>query len=181
MNIRTLAPALALALAACTAQDQTPDTAATTGTTPAATATTAATTATAAAETTTPAPSTGAQMDTFAMPANLLTTPSGLQYSIDRAGTGPQPTAGQTVTVHYSGWLTDGTPFDSSRERGTPFEFPIGAGRVIQGWEEGILAMKVGEKRTLVIPASLGYGERGRGPIPPNATLVFKVELLGTR
>lgn len=177
MNIRTLAPALALVLAACTAQDQTPDTAATTGTTPVATATAATT----AAETTTPAASTGAQMDTFAMPANLLTTPSGLQYTIDRPGTGPQPQPGQTVSVHYSGWLTDGTPFDSSRDRGTPFEFPIGAGRVIKGWDEGVMAMKVGEVRTLVIPASLGYGAGGRGPIPPNATLVFKVELLGTR
>ena len=178
MNIRTLAPAFALALAACTAQDQTPDTAATTGTTPVATATTGTMTTA-----TTPAASTGAQMDTFAMPApaNLLTTSTGLQYSIDRPGTGAQPTPGQTVTVHYSGWLTDGTPFDSSRDRGTPFEFPIGRGRVIQGWEEGILAMKVGEVRTLVIPASLGYGAGGRGPIPPNATLVFKVELLGTR
>lgn len=176
MKNRTLAPVLALALAACTAQDQTPDTAATTGTTPVATATTAT-----MAETTS-TPSTGAQMDTFAMPANLLTTSSGLQYSIDRPGTGPQPQPGQTVKVHYSGWLTDGTPFDSSRERGTPFEFPIGQGRVIQGWDEGVMAMKVGEVRTLVIPPSLGYGARGAGGvIPPNATLVFKVELLGTR
>jgi len=174
MNIRTLAPALVLVLGACAAQDQTPDTAATTETTAAATATTAAEAA--------PAAPTGAQMDTFAMPANLETTSSGLQYSIDRPGTGVQPTAGQTVTVHYSGWLTDGTPFDSSRNRGTPFEFPIGQGRVIQGWDEGVMAMKVGEVRTLVIPASLGYGARGAGGvIPPNATLVFKVELLGTR
>ena len=121
-------------------------------------------------------------MDTFAMPAKLETTPSGLQYSIDQPGTGPQPVTGQTVSVHYTGWLTDGTKFDSSRDRGTPLEFPIGTGRVIRGWDEGVAAMKVGEKRTLVIPADLGYGARGAGGvIPPNATLVFKVELVGVR
>jgi peptidylprolyl isomerase len=121
--------------------------------------------------------------DTFAMPANLQTTASGLKYSIDQAGTGAQPTKGQTVTVHYTGWLTDGTKFDSSRDRNQPFEFVLGEGRVIQGWDEGVAAMKIGEKRTLVIPASLGYGAEGAGggQIPPNATLVFKVELLGAR
>lgn len=119
-------------------------------------------------------------MDTFEMPTNLQTTPSGLQYRIDRPGTGEQPRAGQMVSVHYSGWLTDGTPFDSSRDRGQPIEFPLGTGRVIQGWEEGIGAMKVGEKRTLVIPGNLAY-PGGRGQIPPNATLVFKVELMGVR
>ena len=121
-------------------------------------------------------------MDTFAMPANLETTASGLQYSIDRPGTGVQPQTGQTVSVHYSGWLTDGSPFDSSRDRGRPFEFVLGRGRVIQGWDEGVAAMKIGEVRTLVIPPALGYGDRGAGGvIPPNATLVFKVELLGAR
>jgi peptidylprolyl isomerase len=121
-------------------------------------------------------------MDTFSMPANLQTTPSGLQYSVDHLGTGAEPSAGQTVSVHYTGWLLNGTKFDSSRDRGRAFEFPLGMGRVIKGWDEGVAAMKIGEKRTLVIPPSLGYGDRGAGGvIPPNATLVFQVELLGAR
>jgi peptidylprolyl isomerase len=121
-------------------------------------------------------------MDLFAMPANLETTPSGLQYSIDQEGTGAQPRVGQTVSVHYTGWLTNGVKFDSSRDRNRPFEFPLGQGRVIRGWDEGVAAMKIGEKRTLVIPPDLGYGARGAGGvIPPNATLVFAVELLGAR
>lgn len=121
-------------------------------------------------------------MDTFSMPASLQTSPSGLQYTIDQPGTGAQPKAGQTVSVHYTGWLPDGTKFDSSRDRGSPLEFPVGQGHVIKGWDEAIAAMKVGEKRTLVIPPSLGYGDRGAGGvIPPNATLVFKVELVGAR
>lgn len=117
--------------------------------------------------------------DTFALPTDLQTTPSGLQYAIDQPGTGAQPQPGQTVAVHYTGWLTDGTKFDSSRDRGEAFLFAIGQGEVIAGWDEGVAAMKVGEKRTLVIPPALGYGEQGAGgAIPPNATLVFKVELL---
>lgn len=116
------------------------------------------------------------------MPAHLETTASGLQYSVDRPGTGAQPTAGQTVSVHYTGWLTNGTKFDSSRDRNQPLEFAVGTGRVIRGWDEGLLAMKVGERRTLVIPPDLGYGARGAGGvIPPNATLVFAVELLSVR
>jgi peptidylprolyl isomerase len=122
-----------------------------------------------------------AEADVFSIPANLQTTPSGLKYVIDRPGNGPQPQSGQTVQVHYTGWLTNGTKFDSSRDRGEPIEFPIGTGRVIKGWEEGVGAMHVGEKRTLVIPPELGYGESGQGEIPPNATLVFKVELLSAK
>jgi peptidylprolyl isomerase len=136
--------------------------------------------------TTAPAPATSerqeARMDTFSMPTNLQTTASGLQYTIDRPGTGVQPQPGQVVKVHYSGWLTNGTPFDSSLDD-APLEFPIGRGRVIKGWDEGIAAMKVGERRTLVIPPALAYGSRGYGggAIPPDATLVFKVELVGVK
>lgn len=137
----------------------------------------AATTTTAAATTPAPAPQ-PANGDTFAMPAKLETTPSGLKYSIDQPGSGAQPKSGQTVKVQYTGWLTDGTKFDSSRDHGEPLEFVVGQGQVIKGWDEGIAAMKIGEKRTLVIPPDLGYGASGSGPIPPNATLVFKVELL---
>ena len=97
------------------------------------------------------------------------------------AGNGATATAGQTVTVHYTGWLTDGKKFDSSKDRDDPFVFPLGGGRVIRGWDEGVQGMKVGGKRKLTIPPGLGYGARGAGGvIPPNATLVFEVELLAT-
>ena len=124
----------------------------------------------------------GPVMDTFAMPTNPQSTASGLQYTIDRVGTGAQPQAGQTVTVHYTGWLTDGTKFDSSRTRNAPFQFPLGRGRVIAGWDEAVAAMKIGEVRTVVIPPAMGYGARGMGGvIPPNATLVFRIELLDAK
>lgn len=113
---------------------------------------------------------------------NLQTTASGLQYEDMQVGTGPSPQPGQTVTVHYTGWLKDGNKFDSSVDRGRPFEFTIGQGQVIKGWDEGVMSMKTGGKRRLVIPPELGYGQRGApGAIPPNATLVFEVELLGTK
>lgn len=108
-----------------------------------------------------------------------ITTSSGLQYEDTREGTGLAAQSGQTVSVHYTGWLTDGKKFDSSKDRNHPFEFPLGAGRVIKGWDEGVQGMKVGGSRKLTIPANLGYGARGAGGvIPPNATLVFEVELL---
>ena len=111
-----------------------------------------------------------------------VTTASGLKY-VDRVeGQGESPKVGQRVTVHYTGWLEDGTKFDSSLDRGEPFTFTIGVGQVIRGWDEGVLTMKVGGKRRLIIPADLGYGSRGAGNvIPPNATLLFDVELLGVK
>jgi peptidylprolyl isomerase len=111
--------------------------------------------------------------------AEKVTTPSGLQYEDTVEGTGVSPKSGQMVSVHYTGTLVDGTKFDSSRDRGAPFAFQIGRGRVIKGWDEGVLTMKVGGRRILTIPADLGYGARGAGDvIPPDATLVFDVELL---
>lgn len=110
-----------------------------------------------------------------------VTTASGLKYEEMKVGTGPAPKAGQFVSVHYTGTLKDGTVFDSSRERGKPIEFPLGQGQVIPGWDEGILSMKQGGRRKLMIPSKLGYGAEGTpgGPIPPNAELTFDVELVG--
>ena len=113
----------------------------------------------------------------------MNTTPSGLQYQDTVTGDGTEATAGRYVRVHYTGWLFKdgerGAKFDSSRDRGQPFEFDLGAGMVIRGWDEGVAGMKVGGQRTLRIPSELGYGARGAGGvIPPNATLEFEVELL---
>ena len=110
------------------------------------------------------------------------TKPDGLKIWEVKVGTGATATAGKKVSVHYTGWLTNGTKFDSSVDRKQPFEFPLGAGRVIKGWDEGVEGMKVGGKRRLEIPPSLGYGARGAGGvIPPNATLIFDVELLDVK
>ena len=114
----------------------------------------------------------------------MQTTASGLQYEDTTPGTGAEAKAGQHVTVHYTGWLYNegvkGAKFDSSKDRHDPFQFGLGAGMVIKGWDEGVQGMKVGGTRLLVIPPELGYGARGAGGvIPPNATLIFEVELLG--
>ena len=123
-------------------------------------------------------------MTASAAPADgYVTMASGLRYHDEVPGTGPEPRAGQTVSVHYTGWLYEhdskGTKFDSSRDRGKPFSFRLGAGQVISGWDQGVATMHVGGKRTLILSPELGYGARGAGGvIPPNATLIFDVELL---
>ena len=112
----------------------------------------------------------------------IVTTPSGLKYEDLQEGTGEGAKAGDVVEVHYTGWLKNGTEFDSSKNRGQPFTFPLGRGKVIKGWDEGVAGMKIGGKRKLIIPPELGYGARGAGNvIPPNAELTFEVELLGIK
>ena len=136
------------------------------------------------AEAIAPAPAPAPLATTYAPELNvnldgMEETDSGLRYEVLKAGTGAVVQPGQTAVVHYTGWLPDGTKFDSSRDRGEPFGFPVGAGQVIQGWDEGVAGMAIGEERKLVIPPDLGYGPAGAGGvIPPNATLVFDVELL---
>jgi FKBP-type peptidyl-prolyl cis-trans isomerase len=120
--------------------------------------------------------------DDFQVNGTPQETGSGLQIVEILDGTGPEARSGQEVTVHYTGWLTNGTKFDSSRDRGEPFTFGLGRGQVIRGWDEGVAGMKVGGRRRLVIPPDLGYGSRGAGAvIPAGATLLFNVELLGVR
>lgn len=127
------------------------------------------------------ASSTDTSVPTKVEESSFKTTPSGLKYAVLKEGTGAEAKEGDVVKVHYTGWLKDGgKKFDSSVDRNEPFEFPLGAGQVIPGWDEGVKGMKVGEKRQLVIPAKLGYGDAGAGQdIPGGATLVFDVELLG--
>lgn len=130
--------------------------------------------------------STGSNQNTVAQQpvadeTGAITTPSGLKYIDLVEGTGPSPQTGQRVTVHYTGRLTNGSKFDSSVDKNRPLEFKIGTGAVIKGWDEGIMSMKVGGKRKLIIPPELGYGSRGQGRIPPNSTLLFEVELLGIK
>lgn len=132
------------------------------------------------AKSATPVAKAAAKAPKKAKTSKAVTTASGLKYEVLKKGTGAVATAGHTVSVHYTGWLTNGTKFDSSVDRGQPFQFSLGAGQVIKGWDEGVAGMKIGEKRKLTIPSDLGYGARGAGNvIPPNATLIFDVELLG--
>ena len=140
--------------------------------------------ATAVMKPTAAAPTAGAETGAAAPGAagteETVTTASGLSYVDIKQGTGASPKTGQTAVVHYTGWLTDGKKFDSSRDRGTPFRFRVGQGQVIKGWDEGVATMQVGGVRKLTIPPQLGYGAAGAGGvIPPNATLVFEVELIG--
>ena len=138
---------------------------------------------TAAGETPQAAPAGGAaSAPTPTSSANMTKTASGLQYTDLKVGDGPAVKAGQTASVHYTGWLTNGTKFDSSLDRGQPFAFALGQGQVIKGWDEGVAGMKVGGKRKLVVPPDLAYGPAGYPPvIPPNSELVFEVELLGVQ
>ena len=115
-------------------------------------------------------------------PAQEVVTPSGLRYTDLKVGEGEEAKTGQVVSVHYTGWLTNGTKFDSSLDRGRPFSFKLGASQVIEGWDKGVAGMKVGGKRKLTIPPGLGYGTQSvGGVIPPNSTLIFEVELLGVK
>jgi len=111
----------------------------------------------------------------------IKATPSGLKIEDLKVGTGAEAKSGNTVSVNYTGTLTNGTKFDSSFDHGSPFEFTLGGGQVIKGWDQGLVGMKIGGKRKLTIPPDLGYGARGQGPIPPNATLIFEVDLLGIK
>ena len=137
-------------------------------------------------EKTTPAPPAENKSAEKKSEMKMNSSPSGLQWTDTKEGTGPSPQKGQICVMDYTGWLWEngakGKKFDSSVDRGTPFEFPIGQGRVIKGWDEGVATMKVGGKRTLLIPPQLGYGARGAGGvIPPNATLLFEVELIAVK
>lgn len=121
-----------------------------------------------------------------ALPPPMVVTPSGLRFLDEKVGTGAAPARGQRIVVHYTGWLSDhgkkGRKFDSSRDRREPLIIPVGVGKLIKGWDEGLMTMRVGGRRTLYIPASLGYGAKGAGEdIPPGADLIFEVELLGIR
>ena len=131
------------------------------------------------------APAIAQEQKTEKSETKMHTNPSGLQWTDIKEGTGETPKPGQIVVVDYTGWLFEngqkGTKFDSSVDRGQPIEFPIGQGRVIKGWDEGVGSMKVGGKRTLIIPPDIAYGTRGRGKIPPNATLIFDVELIAIK
>ncbi|NKB71600.1 MAG: FKBP-type peptidyl-prolyl cis-trans isomerase [Candidatus Latescibacteria bacterium] len=129
----------------------------------------------------TPPPSLPAYLEASVDAEGYTVTSSGLRYLDLAEGTGLTPQEGQNVLVHYTGWLTTGRQFDSSHDRGQPFSFNLGKGQVIRGWEEGVATMKLGGKRKLIIPSQLGYGTRGAGDIPPDAVLIFEIELLAVR
>jgi FKBP-type peptidyl-prolyl cis-trans isomerase len=166
-----LSVALALSLAGCAGNSKSKTSASSVTTTSSAT--------TAAPSGTAPAAASGAATTATAA-AKEITMPNGLKYEDLKVGDGQLAETGMTAQVHYTGWLTDGTKFDSSVDRGQPFSFKLGAGQVIRGWDEGVKGMRVGGKRKLTIPPDMGYGAAGAGGvIPPNATLIFDVELLG--
>ena len=169
-----LSAALVLGLAGCAGQSKSTSSNAPESTKSSTTAT--------STTTTTPTTTTGTTGGTDATAGKEITMPSGLKYVDMKVGDGTLAEPGMTAQVHYTGWLTDGTKFDSSVDRGQPFSFKLGAGQVIRGWDEGVKGMRVGGKRKLTIPPDLGYGAAGAGGvIPPNATLVFDVELLGVQ
>ena len=167
---------LATCLAACGSDEFSTPSGSSNASSPAAAATVNASPCASAAPTSSATPT---KSDSFTDSVCLTTLSDGLQYGDLIAGTGPTPIKGQRITAQYTGWLTNGTLFDSSRQSGrTPFSFAIGTNAVIKGWDEGIITMHVGGKRRLVIPPALGYGGTANGPIPANSTLVFEVELL---
>ena len=179
MRVIALAVVLVLALVVCGCKAQQPETA-----TPP-TETTAPQTDSAVSE----SPEAAEEVDPVEAARKLgtptenevVTMDSGLKYIDVTVGEGGEANAGQMVSVHYTGWLVAGSKFDSSVDRGQPFEFPLGDGRVIKGWDEGVAGMKIGGVRKLIIPSDMGYGSRGAGPIPPDSTLIFEVELLGVK
>jgi len=178
-RLAALAIAAAVLAAGC---NQTSKQSSSSTTTSAGAMTTPPSTPAASAPATTPSTSTTASIPGAPGTGNVHKLPSGLQYDDLVVGSGKMAEAGMNVSVHYTGWLTDGTKFDSSVDRGQPFVFQLGSGQVIKGWDEGVKGMRIGGKRKLTIPPDMGYGDRGAGGvIPPGATLVFDVELLDVK